>query len=1679
VKANAELLRRALRERIVIIDGAMGTTIRTYGLGEAEIRGERFKDSKKDLKNNGDLYSLTQPDTICDIHRRFLEAGADIIETNTFSATSIGQSEFFVDDPREHGGRKDPAFYQGVIENKFLNDLAWEINEQSAKQCREWADRIANKTGRPRFVAGAVGPLTVSLSNSPDADDAGFRVCTFDQVKTAYTHQIRGLIAGGSDILLVETIFDSLNAKAALVAIQEVFEQDGKILPIMISAAVGRGGETMISAQTIEAFWNAMKHVQPIAIGLNCSLGPDLMRPFLEELATKSDTAISCYPNAGLPNPLSLTGFDLKPEDMGNFLGEFAQSGLINIAGGCCGNTPEHIAAIAKALEGRHPREFAERANIFRGAHAPSRVPDRALAVGSDARPRASAPRAVLHSGAVDEASTATAEAAVLPANEVLPLRLSGSQPFTQQIGQFIMIGERTNVAGSPKFAKLIKENKYEEAVAVARQQVENGANIIDICMDEGMIDGVAAMSRYLHLLGSEPEVAKVPFMVDSSKWEVIEAGLKCVQGKGIVNSISMKEGEAKFREYAAKVLKYGAAVVVMAFDEQGQAATLADKIRICERAYRILVDEVGFPPEDIIFDPNILTVGTGIEEHNNYAVDFIEATRWIKANLPHAKVSGGVSNVSFGFRGNNPVREAMHSAFLYHAIKAGMDMGIVNAGMLEVYEEIEPELKDLVEDVLLNRRPDATERLVTFGEKLKAASAGTTATDKKIEEEWRKGTVEERLSHSLVKGIDLHVDADTAEALAKYGKPLTVIEGPLMAGMSVVGDLFGAGKMFLPQVVKSARVMKKSVAYLTPFMEAEKALKRRGRELRLLAEQQTATGTVTLVEGFTYEPFPDLTPEERAIEQKFAAELAADLNGARKRYETEFHNVFDRNNAQELSPDYAATVESRQRWSVATLAPSGAFIDWLYAKRLTELPPESLIAFNAGGQGSGKTTATRVAEVERAADILMDGTLQDEVRSRAHIEAALARGCDVQIRFVYCPWPKAVCNILRRAAKETGRIVPLQRAAGGHYQAARTVISLVGEVSIVPGRLEIKIFDNSDFDSPVLKNADWLRKHLHESVEKLLETGRRCAEHYIHENRDDADFQSPAIRIGFFPGTTVAGTVRSPDRSHTERPAPGGTGTQTEGAGGTGAAGNAAAVQSAREESDVAGCIVLATVKGDVHDIGKNIVGVVLACNNYRVVDLGVMVSSEKILEAAKKENADIIGLSGLITPSLDEMVHVAREMERQGFKVPLLIGGATTSRAHTAVKVAHHYSEPVVHVLDASRAVPVVSSLLSQDGKTAFVKQLRADYEKLRSQHAGSAAKLLSLEAARANAPKLKYDDLPKPEFTGVRTLSSGSFDPGRCDCGSSHGHAGAFSVSLHDLVPFIDWTPFFHTWELRGVYPKILQHEKHGEEATKLFADAQKLLGEFVAHQSLQLRAVYGLFPANRVGDDVEIYTNGSRQHLRTKLHFLRQQIEKGDGTPNYCLADFIAPKNPQPSTPNSQPPDYIGGFAVTSGHGLKEIVDKFKADHDDYNAIMAEAIADRLAEAFAEFLHKRVREEWGFGKLEKLTTDDLIHEQYRGIRPAAGYPACPDHTEKGILWDLLDVEQHTGIKLTESFAMWPGSSVSGLYFAHPDSKYFAVGKLGQDQVSDLAQRKGKSLTEMERWLGPWLNYPPAAV
>jgi len=1281
-------LRRTLAERMVIIDGAMGTTIRSYNITEAQARGERFKNAPKDLQNNGDIYSLTCPDQISDIHRRFLEAGADIIETNTFSATAIGQSEFFIEDPREKGGRKTPAFYQEVIENQFLQELAHDINFHSARQCRICADRAHAATGRRRYVAGAIGPLTVSLSNSPDADDAGFRVVTFDQCKADYRRQIRSLIAGGVDLLLVETIFDALNAKAALVAVEEVFAEDKIKLPLMISAAVGLGGETMISAQTIGAFWNSVRNHNPLSVGLNCSIGPDLMRPFLAELAGKADTFVSAYPNAGLPNPLTPTGFDLEPKDMARFMAEFADSHLCNIAGGCCGNTPEHIAAIAEAVALKPVRKV----NVLK--------PEMAL---------------------------------------------SGSLPFTPVAGTYLMVGERTNVAGSPKFAKLVKAGNYEEAVSVARQQVDNGANVIDVCMDDGLIDGVAAMTRFLQLIGSEPEITKVPIMVDSSKWEVIEAGLKCLQGKGIVNSISLKEGEEKFLEQARTILRYGAAVVVMAFDENGQAASYAEKIRICERAYRLLVDQVGFPPEDIIFDPNILTVGTGIEEHNNYAVDFIEATRWIKANLPHAKISGGVSNVSFSFRGNNPVREAMHAAFLYHAIKAGMDMGIVNPSMLEVYEEVDKELLVLVEDVILNRRPDSTERLVDFGEALKTSVSegrSSLASDSaRVLEAWRSGTVEARLSHALVKGIDAFIDTDTEEARQKYGKPLTIIEGPLMDGMRVVGDLFGAGKMFLPQVVKSARVMKKAVGYLQPFMEQEKA------------------------------------------------ELVA-----------------------------------------------------------------------AGG-----------------------------------------------------------------VAKAQGRII-------------------------------------------------------------------------------------------------------------------------------------------------------MATVKGDVHDIGKNIVGVVLACNNYEVIDLGVMVSCEKILTAAKEKGADVIGLSGLITPSLDEMVHTAKEMERQGFKIPLLIGGATTSAAHNAVKIAPHYSEPVIHVLDASRVIGVVSQLLNPDHKPKFVAETRAKQEKQRVEFADrkGARKMLSLAEARNRHQPTDWTtvEIPKPEFIGTRafTTDEAVIRAQRTNVrgqGNQALNSQLSAFNLSEIADYIDWAPFFSSWELHGRFPDILTDEVVGTEATKLYADAQAMLKKIIAEKRYTARAVLGFWPANSVGDSVELYADESRTTVIQTFHFLRQQNEKTPGQFNHCLADYIAPKS-------SGRADYLGGFAVTTGHGVEEFAKTFEANNDDYGAIMAKALGDRLAEACAELMHKKERDYCSFGKTENLEMKDIIREKYLGIRPAPGYPACPDHTEKPPLFDLLRAPELTGITLTESNAMHPPSSVSGHYFNHPDSKYFAVGKLSQDQVEDYSARKNLPVATCEKWLGPYLDY-----
>ena len=1265
-----------LQQRLVIIDGAMGTMVQRHKLSEAHYRGERFKDwSGKDLKGNNEVLLLTQPHVIRDIHAQYLEAGADIIETNTFSATTIGQHDFFF---RHPDGRKDPAYFDAVIHDPFLRDLAREINLAAARVAREAVEDVAARTGFHGLVAGAIGPMPVTASISPDVNDPGFRAVTFDQLRFQYREQVEALLDGGVDVLLVETIFDTLNAKAALFAIDEVLTARNERVPLMISGTITDKSGRTLTGQTVEAFWNSVRHARPISIGFNCALGPEELRPHVEEIARIADTHVCIYANAGMPNPLLPTGFPETPETMAPKVRAWAEAGWLNILGGCCGTTPDHIRAMAEAVKG---------------------IPTR-----------------------------------IVPAVEP-HLRLSGMEAFNVTPDtNFVNVGERTNVTGSPRFSKLVLTGNYPEAVVVARQQVENGAQVIDVNMDEGMLDGVAAMTRFLNLLAAEPDIARVPIMVDSSKWSVIESGLRCLQGKGIVNSISLKEGEERFLEQARIIRRHGAAVVVMAFDERGQADTLERKKEICARSYKLLVEKADFPPQDIIFDPNILTVATGIEEHNDYAVAFIEATRWIKANLPLAKVSGGVSNISFSFRGNNVVREAMHSAFLYHAIRAGLDMGIVNAGMLEVYQEIPADLLERVEDVLLNRRPDATERLVAMGEEIKKRSVGATQASSVTDEAWRSGTVEERLQHALIKGIDVHVEADAEEARQKLGRPLRVIEGPLMDGMNVVGDLFGAGKMFLPQVVKSARVMKKAVAYLTPFMEAEK---------------------------------------------------------------------------------------------------------------------------KAAAQG--------------------------------------------------------------------------------------------GESPQAQGR------------------------------------------------------------------------------------------------------------------------VLLATVKGDVHDIGKNIVGVVLGCNNYEVIDLGVMVPTDKILDAAVEHRADVVGLSGLITPSLDEMQHVAREMERRGMRQPLLIGGATTSKAHTAVKIAPGYREPVVHVLDASRAVPVVSALLSPDQKTGFVAQLRLDQETARNQHAGNRRKLLPLAEARRRAPNLAYDDLPAPAFTGVRLLDTAP-PPRTPGMSSSNDLAPAEAIRLEDLVPFIDWSPFFHTWELRGRYPAILEHPRHGEEARRLHADALLLLDEIVSRRQLRARAVYGFFPANRMGDDVQIYADASRGKVVQTFHFLRQQMEKEDGSPNWSLADFIAPR---PASGDA-PVDHLGAFAVTAGIGLKELVGRFRAAHDDYRAIMAEALADRLAEAFAEFLHHRVRHEWGYGAAEGLTMEQVIDEAYRGIRPAPGYPACPDHTEKRLLWDLLGVERHAGISLTESCAMWPGASVSGLYFAHPQSRYFAVDKLDRDQVEDLASRKQMTVGELERWLGPWLNY-----
>jgi len=1218
-----EALKSSLTQRILLLDGAMGTMIQRHKLDEAAYRGERFADWPSDLKGNNDLLSLTQPDIIKGIHTAYLQAGADIVETNTFNSTRVAMADY------------------------DMQDLAHELNVESAKLARSAADAMATDD-KPRFVAGVLGPTNRTCSISPDVNDPAFRNVTFDALVESYMEATRGLIEGGADIILIETIFDTLNAKAAVYAVKQVFDEDDTELPIMVSGTITDQSGRTLTGQVTEAFYNSLRHAEPLSMGLNCALGPDDLRQYVQEMSRISECCISAHPNAGLPNEMG--GYDLDANDMAKAIAEWAEAGFLNIVGGCCGTTPDHIAAFAKIIDGKKPRAIPK-------------IP--------------------------------------------VECRLSGLEPCNiSESSLFVNVGERTNVTGSAKFKRLIKEELYEEALTVALEQVESGAQIIDINMDEGMLESKEAMVHFLNLIAAEPDISRVPVMIDSSKWDIIEAGLKCIQGKGIVNSISLKEGEENFIHYARKVRRYGAAVIVMAFDEDGQADTFERKVDICTRSYKVLTEKVGFPPEDIIFDPNIFAVATGIEEHNNYAVDFIQATKTIKDTLPHAMVSGGVSNVSFSFRGNDPVREAIHSVFLYHAIKAGMDMGIVNAGQLAVYDDLPDELREAVEDVIQNKREDSTDRLLEIAANY--VGDGTAAASIK-DETWRELPVKERLTHALVKGINEYIEIDTEEARLQAEKPLHVIEGPLMDGMNVVGDLFGEGKMFLPQVVKSARVMKKAVAYLLPYLEKEK-----------------------------------------------------------------------------------------------------------------------------------------------------DGAMRSN------------------------------------------------------------------------------------------------------------------------------------------------------------------------------------------------GKILMATVKGDVHDIGKNIVGVVLQCNNYEVIDLGVMVSADTILSEAKKHAVDIIGLSGLITPSLDEMVHMASEMERLKFDIPLLIGGATTSRIHTAVKIEPAYSHAVVYVADASRAVGVAGELLSDDRKKEYMQDIKDEYEKMRVQRANRKSKRKSFTLEQARENKFKFDwasyTPPKPTFLGLKTFED---------------------YPLDDLVDVIDWTPFFHAWELAGKYPKILNDEVVGEEASKLFDDAKAMLKTIVDEKWLQARAVIGFFPANNIGDDIELYKDDTREEVQAVLHHIRQQMEKPSDRPNSCLADFVAPKD-------SGKQDYIGAFAVTTGIGIDEHVKRFEADHDDYNSILLKALADRLAEAFAERMHERVRKEfWAYGSAESLSNEDLIKEAYQGIRPAPGYPACPDHTEKKTLWELIKPDENAGIEITESYAMTPTAAVSGWYFSHPESKYFGTGKIQQDQVIDYAERKKDEVSVTKRWLSPILD------
>ncbi|EME4040623.1 TPA: methionine synthase [Morganella morganii] len=1218
------VLKKSLNQRILILDGAMGTMIQRYALNEKEYRGERFADWPVDLKGNNDLLSITQPDIIREIHHAYLGAGADIIETNSFNSTVISMAD-----------------YQ-------MESLSDEINEAAAKLARECADEWTRKTPeKPRYVAGILGPTNRTASISPDVNDPAYRNVSYDALVEAYRSSVRALVRGGADIIMIETIFDTLNAKAAIYAVETEFEALGIKLPVMLSGTITDASGRTLTGQTTEAFYNSMRHIRPISFGLNCALGPAELRQYVAELSRIADCYVSTHPNAGLPNAFG--GYDLDAANMAGYISEWAQSGLLNIVGGCCGTTPDHIRAIAQAVADIPPRV----------------IPDRPVAC-----------------------------------------RLAGLEPLTiDENSLFVNVGERTNITGSARFKRLIKEGNYQEALDIARNQVENGAQIIDINMDEGMLDSQAAMVRFLNMISGEPDIARVPIMIDSSKWEVIEAGLKCIQGKGIVNSISLKEGEAAFIDHAKKVLRYGAAVIVMAFDETGQADTRQRKTEICQRAYRILTEQVGFPPEDIIFDPNIFAVATGIPEHNNYAVDFIEACKDIKATLPHALISGGVSNVSFSFRGNDPVREAIHAVFLYYAIRNGMDMGIVNAGQLAIYDDLPAALRDAVEDVILNRREDGTDRLLALAEEYRGSKG---ENDQPQLAEWRGWDVEKRLEYALVKGITEFIVEDTEAARLRADSPIEVIEGPLMNGMNVVGDLFSEGKMFLPQVVKSARVMKQAVAYLEPYIQAAKT----------------------------------------------------------------------------------------------------------------------------SGSSAGK--------------------------------------------------------------------------------------------------------------------------------------------------------------------------------------------------------------------------VLLATVKGDVHDIGKNIVGVVLQCNNYEIIDLGVMVPCETILRTAIEEKVDIIGLSGLITPSLDEMVHVAKEMERQGFSLPLLIGGATTSKAHTAVKIEPNYSGPVTYVQNASRTVGVVAALLSDKQRDEFVARTRKEYEVVRDQYARRQPRSapVTLAQARANAFAADWDNYtpPRPAFTGVKTVTA--------------------PISV--LRRYIDWTPFFMTWSLAGKYPRILEDDVVGEEARRLFKEANAMLDELDRTGALTPRGVAGIFPANRIGDDIAVYRDESREEVLLYSCHLRQQTQKKDDFPNACLADFVAPPGI---------PDYFGAFAVTGGLEEDTLAAQFDAAHDDYNKIMVKALADRLAEGFAEYLHEQVRKTiWGYSPDENLDNDSLIRENYQGIRPAPGYPACPEHTEKSKIWELLDVERHTGMRLTESYAMWPGASVSGWYFSHPQSRYFAVAQIQRDQIEDYAARKGMPVKELERWLAPNLGYDP---